>query len=146
MTPLPLVDFVASLHGLPYRSVGCLAEHLRLQEQEFQQTGSGSCWLWRGSGVAPYSPYCIGQSHHSLTQIQPGARDATFPWEKCQNYVAVLNLPYLPFSLKLAFVLYIVLVHLSLPPTFSKREQKKEKRLCSCLGHSWRPGICGNRD
>lgn len=63
-----------------------------------------------------------------------------------KNYVAIFNLPYLPFSLKLAFVLYIVLVHLSLLPTFSKSEQKKEKRLCSCLGHRWGPGIHGNRD
>lgn len=63
-----------------------------------------------------------------------------------KNYVAIFNLPYLSFSVKLAFVLYFVLVHLSLPPTLSNSEQKKENRLCSCLGHSWGPGIHGNRD
>lgn len=36
-----------------------------------------------------------------------------------KNYVVIFNLPYLPFSFKLAFVLYIVLVQISLPPSLS---------------------------
>lgn len=76
------------------------------------------------SGTAPLPPYSVSQSSHRIpSHSMGGDRDVTSLGKNVKNFVAIFNLPCVPFSLKFTSVLYFAFVSLSLSsPTLSKHE------------------------